>query len=208
MLELLFIRHGQTDWNAERRIMGEDPIGLNAVGRQQIRTLSRHLNSISFDALYCSPLQRTLESSAIINQDRKLQIIQDLRLREIEYGEWIGKTFPEIHSLPGYRDYYQTPENPVCAGGESLHAVRDRAISFLEDLKKERPRGRVALVSHADWIKCVILHFLKLPLTQIPQLRIDNGSVSYLTFDKKQVRVIAVNHNPNFDTLFVRRDPL
>src|SRR5262245_13858292 len=102
MLEILLIRHGQTDWNQERRIMGSQPVGLNAAGREQIVLLSERLRNVPFARLYASPLRRALETAEILNQGRGLTIEQDPALQEIEYGEWTGKTFQEVRSSAGF----------------------------------------------------------------------------------------------------------
>ncbi len=208
MLELLLIRHGQTDWNAERRIMGNQPIGLNEVGKSQIQKLAELLKPLPIESIYSSPLQRTEETSQIINAGRNLKIEFHQNLREIEYGDWIGKTFQEIKALPGYVEHYHSPHLPVCNNGESLTAVQARGVGFIESLRKEFKKRRIAIVSHADWIKCVVLHYLQIPLSQIYQLRIDNGSVTYLTLEEKKNRVISINHTADFDKLFTPREPL
>ncbi len=204
MLELLLIRHGQTDWNLDRRVMGRQPIGLNETGRSQVQDLALALKELPIDHIYASPLQRTQESAEILNQNRNLSPIFHESLREIEYGIWVGKTFDEVRKAKDYSDPYANPHLPVCESGESLNQVRDRAVSFTEELR-QKTEGRILLVSHADWIKTVVLHYLNLPLSQLRSLRIDNASLSYLAFDETQTRVITVNHNPSFDRLFVNR---
>lgn len=208
MLEILLIRHGQTDWNVERRIMGNQPIGLNTTGKTQIKQLASALKPLTFDFIYSSPLQRTQETSQIINEGRNLNIELHANLREIEYGDWIGKTFQEIKALPEYVEYYRSPHLPVCRNGESLKGVQERGVEFIEALRKEIKKGRAVLVSHADWIKCVLLHYLNISLSQIYQFRIDNASVSYLTLEENRERVISINHTADFEKLFTPREPL
>ncbi len=202
------IRHGQTDWNKERRIMGDQPIGLNETGRKQVGDLAQYLTSHSVDHLFASPLQRTQETAQILNAQWKLPLQLERDLREIEYGDWVGKTFQEIKAETGHFEYYRNPDQPICANAESLEVVRQRAVGVIERLRKVHSKGRIALVSHADWIKCVILHYLKIPLSQIYQFRIDNASVSSLTLEKDRERIIAVNHSVVMDPLFIPRDPL
>ncbi|MFO1520427.1 MAG: histidine phosphatase family protein [bacterium] len=208
MLEILLIRHGETDWNRERRIMGDGPIGLNLTGQQQLKSLGQRLAPLKVESLYASPLQRTMESASILNQHWSLPLELQPALREIEYGQWIGKTFHEIRSSPDYVEYYKYPEKAVGVTGESLQNVRERGVAFIEEIRKGRTHGKVVLVSHADWIKCMVLHYMKLPLNQLYQLRIDNASVTYLTFEGHRERVIAVNHCIEFDKMFIPRGPL
>ena len=208
MLEILLIRHGQTDWNQERRIMGDQPIGLNPAGVIQMKQLARLLSPLKVETLYASPLKRTMDSALLLDENWGLPIEESADLREIEYGEWVGKTFHEIRSMPEYTEYYKYPDRAVGVTGESLEQVKKRGVAFVEAIRSSRSHGKVALVTHADWIKCVVLNYLKLPLNQLYQLRIDNASVSYLTFEGKRDRVIAVNHCVDFEGMFVPRGPL
>ncbi len=205
ILELLLVRHGQTDWNVERRVMGAEPISLNAEGQKQIQTLSQHLKSYPIHALYTSPHQRTRESAEILNQHFKLPVQVAEALREVEYGDWVGKTFAEITSLPSYQAPYLNPTQPVAPKGESFQEVGNRAVGFVESLRGLHQNQRVLLVSHADWIKTVLLHYLNIPLDRVGQLRIDNASVTYLILEPHRSKLVAINHNASFDALFTSR---
>lgn len=205
MLELYLIRHGQTAWNQERRVMGKQPIGLNETGKLQVQQLANSLRDLEIDELYVSPLQRTLETADILLQTRNITARINDSLREIEYGVWVGKTFDELRNVDHYVDPYANPDQPVCELGESLFQVRDRAVEFIENLRHQKDKGRLMLVSHADWIKTVVLHYLELPLTQIRKLRIDNASMTYLTFEGSSCRLVTLNQNFSFDRLFINR---
>lgn len=202
MLEILLIRHGQTDWNVEKRIMGDQPIALNKTGLSQAQSLADYLKTHTLDKIYTSPHLRALQTAQKIAQDRNLDLIEEHSLREIEHGEWVGKTFAEIRALPSYVPYYTEPHRSMGSTGESLEEVRKRGVAFIEKLRRENIKGRYALVSHADWIKCVLLHYMKMPLTQLSQFRIDNASISCLHFEAKHERVICVNHGVEAERLF------
>ena len=64
--KILLIRHGQTDWNVERRVMGGRPIPLNATGRAQMKAVRAMLSGLSIDCVYHSPHLRTEESATIL----------------------------------------------------------------------------------------------------------------------------------------------
>ncbi len=206
MLEILLIRHGQTDWNAQRRIMGDQPVGLNETGRAQVQGLAGFLKDLSVHQLYVSPLLRTQQTAAILNVNWNLPVQLEPGLREIEYGEWVGKTFHQIREEVGHFEYYRHPEKPICNGAESLEGVKNRGVAVIERLRQEYPQGRLALVSHADWIKCVLMHYLKIPLPQIYQFRIDNASLSLLVFEEGRERVLAINHGSEMGRLFIPRE--
>ncbi|MBL7685182.1 MAG: histidine phosphatase family protein, partial [Deltaproteobacteria bacterium] len=151
---------------------------------------------------------RARETAETINQKHQLPIQLEPALKEIEYGEWIGKTFHEVRSDPNYNPYFRDEHAPVGVTGESLRQVCDRGVQFIESLRKEELVGKIALVSHADWIKCILLHYLEKPLSHLYQLRIDNASISYLLFEKNTARVIAVNAATTIESLLLPRGPL
>jgi len=173
-----------------------------------VESLEKLLSPVSIDALYSSPLTRTRETAEILNRKRGLPVREETDLREIEYGEWVGKTFQEIRSAPGFESFYRFPDRPVGITGESLEAVCRRVSGFVEKIRGEWKEGRVACVTHADWIKCAILHSLNLPMSQLYQFRIDNASVSLLSYEDGIGRVIAINNILGFERLFVPRGPL
>jgi len=205
MLRLLFVRHGETDWNRDRRIMGREEVGLNETGRFQSLALQQALAGFSFDALFSSPILRARETAQILLEGRPLNPIWEERLVEVDYGQWVGKTFAEVRDVPGYVPYFKRLETPVAPGGETLFQVRDRMLAFLEEIKKKHPDQVVLAVSHADTIKCVLMAILQIPFENIWRFRIDNVSVSLFESDMAGDRVICINQRGDLDRLFVTR---
>lgn len=205
MLRILLVRHGETDWNRDRRIMGREEVELNETGCLQSQALKSGLANISLDAVYTSPMLRSRETADILCEARGVAAIPDDRLVEVDYGDWVGKTFTEIREIPGYVPYFKRLETPVAPNGETLYQVRDRAMSFIRQLQSERPDQTVLLVSHADWIKCVLMHILEIPFANIWRFRIDNVSVSLYEWDEVGERIICVNQRGDLDRLFVTR---
>ena len=93
-MNLVVVRHGQTDWNVEERYQGQLDLPLNAVGRTQAEALKRRLAGTQFDTAYSSPLRRAFETAQIIAGE--LPLIADTRLSEIHHGDWQGKTKADI----------------------------------------------------------------------------------------------------------------
>lgn len=202
MLEVLLVRHGQTDWNVERRIMGPKPVGLNKAGRAQARSLHKGLKEISIDRIYTSPLKRALQTAQLIDQGREIPIVIEVKLQEIDYGEWVGRTFDEVRQDPRYQRYHTKPSEAVGPGQETVLGVRDRAVGFVESVRRENGIGRVVVVTHADIIKILLAHYLHLNLDEFHQLKVDNGSISVVWFDGAAERVLAVNCKAALKDLF------
>ena len=206
MLKLLLVRHGETDWNRDRRIMGRQEIGLNETGRLQATAMKESLASYAVDALYSSPVCRARETAQILGEDRGLAPRFDDRLVEIHYGDWVGRTFEEVRAMPDYTPYFTRLETPVAPGGETLFQVRDRAMDFIREIRQNHPDQTVVAVSHADWIKCVVMEFLRIPFENIWKFRIDNVSVSLIECDPLGWdRVVCVNQRGDLERLFVTR---
>ena len=93
---ILLARHGQTDWNRERRWQGLADPPLNEVGREQARALARSLDGVAIDAVYASDLRRATETAEIVAARLELPVQTDPGLREIDVGEWSGLTTAEI----------------------------------------------------------------------------------------------------------------
>lgn len=196
--------------------MGRLPVGLNAEGRRQARLLGTALKEVAIDRIYTSPLKRACETAAFLKNGRRIRLEKAEALKEIEYGQWVGRTFSEIRYDPAYRIYHTQPSRSRVPGGESLIAVRKRAVGFIESLRKKWSKGGMLVtVSHADVIKLILTHYLSLDIDNFQRIRIDNGSLSLLFFEEsppkggspkggssrgpKRERVITINSHPYLD---------
>lgn len=186
---IILVRHGETDWNKEKRIQGgaSDP-PLNEEGRQQAASLAFRLSQDKIQAIYSSPLKRTLDTARTIARPHQLAVGIEPSLREIAAGDLegitvaeLGKRFSELLTLdaPG--------ELPKAPGGESLPEVQKRAWRTVQRLAQKHPDGALVLVSHYFVILTIICSVLKLPLSQIGRLRLGNGSISIINLDGQAV---------------------
>ncbi|MCB1214427.1 MAG: histidine phosphatase family protein [Deltaproteobacteria bacterium] len=205
MLRVLLIRHGQTQWNLERRIMGKEAIGLNETGHAQIKQTAESLKGLAFEALYSSPILRAKESAEYFEKIFGLETKLDLRLEEVGYGDWVGRTFEEVKQDPGYVPYFETPHQSAAPGGESLEKVCQRGRDFLKSVYDFYQEGNVLVVSHADWIKCQALRVLKAPLNNIWRFRLDNASVTVIEKSQQGERLLGLSLLPSWKTYFEYR---
>ncbi|MGC2244832.1 MAG: histidine phosphatase family protein, partial [Candidatus Aquilonibacter sp.] len=87
-MELVFVRHGETAWNAARRFQGQSQVPLSERGRAQAAELALALRNESFSHAYSSDLTRAMETARTIVGARVLDIASDARLREFDFGQW------------------------------------------------------------------------------------------------------------------------
>ncbi|MGZ4462876.1 MAG: histidine phosphatase family protein [Gaiellaceae bacterium] len=155
---MLLARHGETDWNAERRFQGHADPQLNERGVEQARELARTLAEVPLDAVYASDLRRASETARIAVEGRRLRVHELRELREVDVGEWSGLSAAEIeqrdpeglrrwrHGETGWRD------------GESFEQMRERIVPALRALAGRHPGGRLLVVSHGAAIRAVLAH--------------------------------------------------
>jgi probable phosphoglycerate mutase len=148
--QLILIRHGETDWNAEGRIQGHLPVPLNARGREQAEALAAHLREIPIDAVYSSDLLRARQTAEAIVRRSGRKICYEERLREWDLGILSGmlrvqaeRDYPQAARI--YRNYLVDEPLP---GGESIRQRFERVTGAVADVASRHPGQRVLVVSH------------------------------------------------------------
>ena len=143
-MKILLTRHGQTDWNVQRRIQGKTDIELNNIGIMQAEETRIILLNYNIDYIISSPLKRAKKTAEIIGKDRNIPIIFDERIEERAFGEFEGKTSKEMD----FSLLWNRKVNKKFEKAESVEEVFNRVNNFLENLKKEYPDKTVLLVTH------------------------------------------------------------
>lgn len=147
---LCFVRHGETPWNAERRIQGHEDVGLNDEGYAQARAAARGLEGEYFSALYSSDLRRARETAEALSPPLGLPIRLEPGLRERHYGVFQGLTVEEMeHRYPeaGRRYHARDPEFDF-GHGESLHTFAARIEATVARLAARHAGECVVIVTH------------------------------------------------------------
>lgn len=185
------VRHGQTDWNFEKRYQGHQDIPLNATGRQQARELAGVLQNETIEAIYSSDLGRAKETSEIIATPLSIPINYDPRLREMSFGLWEGQTFTEI-----YRDYptefeewFRHTSDYTVPGGESVNQLLERFQDFLADVSA-RHSGSVLLVTHGGVIRAFLFSILGKDPRELWKDGLEPGFMIKLKIEGNDIQVI------------------
>ena len=149
MTSLYLVRHGETDWNRERRIQGSTDIPLNQTGRSQAASTGKLLASRRWDRVITSPLSRAAETAAIIAAAVGLpQPEENAELVERRYGDAEGLNYAQVdEQFPG--------ETPV-PGRESREEVAARATAALLALAVAHPGQSLIVVSHGGVIRSML----------------------------------------------------
>ncbi|NMP22718.1 histidine phosphatase family protein [Sulfobacillus harzensis] len=163
MLEVIFVRHGESEANRQNMIISYqgDP-ALTPEGLEQARRAAAAWGPAA--AIYASPLKRTQQTAQAFCQPGQAVRV-DPRLHEIALGRWDGLTIEDIEA-DDYDRYHQWKVNPELGapdGGEPLSHVAERIHAFLDDVRKEHPDGRVVATTHSDCLKALLLSVLHAP---------------------------------------------
>ncbi|WP_449619631.1 histidine phosphatase family protein [Robertmurraya sp. Marseille-Q9965] len=154
MLQLFFVRHGETEWNVEKRLQGRRNSELTENGVRDAALLGERLATTDFDAVYASPSKRTVETAELIMGERTLPFKKDERLMEIDLGEWEGRTVDEIQrSEPELYYLYQENPSQFKGTGENFQDVKNRVEAVLAELVDAYPSGNLLIVTHGVVIK-------------------------------------------------------
>jgi len=187
---LLIIRHGETAWNRERRVMGNADVPLTERGREQCERAAAVLAGFAIQRIVTSPLARATESADIIARTLGLEVAHDPDLEEVRFGRWQGKTYDEVATDPEYVAFATDPVTNRTPGGETILDVQRRGLAGLE---RTRPGERVLFVSHGDIIRSTLCHFLAIPVGEFRRMRVDNCGISAVTLRRRRPEVKFIN---------------
>jgi len=195
-MHLYPIRHGQTDWNRDHRIMGAGPIPLNESGRAGVAELARALKPQGISVVYTSTVARALESARILAAEWGAELREEPRLNESPFEGWIGKTYHELHDDENFRLYFDAPTRARFSNGEGMADIQRRALDAVARIAKETGTGRAAAVSHSDVIKPILAHYLGMDLDSMHRLSVANASASLVDFGESPPRIRYINFAP------------
>lgn len=159
---IYLVRHGETQLTAEDRFSGSAGVDLSDEGRRQAACLGERLAREGVNAIYSSPLSRTMDTARIIAGECGGEPVPMDGLREISHGRWEGLTRREVEERFGdeYASWEEDPFTFAPEGGESGVAVLARALPVLRSIVKKHPAERVLVVSHKATIRILISSLL------------------------------------------------
>ena len=197
-METIFLmRHGETAWNQEKRVMGRLEIPLSRKGISQGKRIARLLPDLEIRAIYTSPLRRALETARILAKECHKSLKINPNLTEVAFGRWQGYRFDDLIKDKAYHRFLKTPLKAAVPGGETIVDVQRRGLRAIRRAIREYPKGRLLFVSHGDVIRAILCHYLKLPLQEFRRLRIDNGTLSALEVDGPWAEIKYMNYVPD-----------
>jgi broad specificity phosphatase PhoE len=192
MTTVYLARHGESDWNVERRWQGHADRPLTERGREQARELAARLTDVPLGAVYASDLRRAWETAEAVASAHGLEVVRLPDLREVDVGSWSGCTREECaERFPDAFARWQAGGSGW-DDGESYEAMGERIVGTIRRLAAEHPDGVILVVSHGGPIRAVHAHALGVdiathrrtgpvePNARLSSVIVENGRITRL----------------------------
>jgi len=193
MPQLYLLRHAQSEANLRGVLAGPDnSVNLSDRGRKQSVKVSKHLQNINFQEIYCSPISRCLQTiQPLLGSKPRIQVVQEVKIQEMNYGQWNGKDLKALSKKRDWQSIQSAPSKFTFPDGESFNQLRRRVSSFLSEISDKD--GPLLVVSHGDVIKMMLACTLDLPTDKFQNFVIEPASISIVYYGSKAKNIISVN---------------
>ena len=164
-LRLYLIRHGEVEGAASGKLLGRTDTPLSKRGLEQAIKLAEVLSTAQLSAVYCSDLQRARVTAEIIAKRSNVKVQESAAWREIDMGEWDGRTMASLHDEAPHlvARLFDDPASFEYPGGESFACFTGRVLKALDQLLMMHSNGQVVLVVHGGVCRTIIGTALGIP---------------------------------------------
>ena len=197
MIELILIRHGETDWNRELRFQGQVDVPLNAVGHEQARRVGARLAAESVNLLVCSDLIRTRQTAMPISaQNQQLmatEAVLSAAWREQNFGIVDGLRVDDIKTRhpQAWTQWLRFHADYAFEGGESTQQFHGRVMAAVRDLSLQYAQQTVAVVTHGGVLDMIYRTARALPLSGPRQSEIPNAGLNRVRIEGDAIEILT-----------------
>lgn len=200
MLEVYFLRHGQTEWNAQgNRYCGRTDIELTELGMSQAKDIGQQLKAVAFDQVFSSPLKRACKTADMASGGKSVSL--DERLIEVDFGQWEGLRRDEfVAKDPASWQRWEADPGNTAAGniGETAMQVVTRVDDFFKQCCRMYPSGRIMVVAHNGVNRLYMAWKLGMPLSNYRQLVQDNSTITVFELESESGLLTLKQLNTRF----------
>lgn len=162
MLNIYFVRHGQTLLSRENMFCGASNPPLTEEGHQMAQALADYYGDLKWKAIYTSPMIRTRQTAAPLAKRTGLKIRTETGLKEISYGKWEGYPVGDVHKKwpEDHIKWLADPGWNAPTGGETSNQICARAMPVIDKIRNRHRDGNVMVISHKATIRIILCSFL------------------------------------------------
>ena len=198
---IFFVRHGLTDWNAQRRFQGTLDIPLNEAGLIQAKTAAARCGELRLERIYHSTLLRAAQTAQAVADASGAPLIPCEGFNEVSLGVFQGLNHEQARQQypQAYAQYFADRVNAAPPQGESLYQVQIRALHALDFIEQDAAGcERIAVVSHGALLKSLLAAIAGIPLSCFAQYDVSNGSISVIESKDGARRLVTLNSMAHF----------
>mgnify|MGYP000261142887 CR=1 FL=1 len=199
------VRHGETDWNAARRLQGHTDIDLNTRGLAQAKQMAQALKKINlqFDVLYTSDLLRAAKTALAIEQLFNTAAIRNIQLRERHLGALQGLTTDEapIREPDLWKSHLSRNTEENLRNGESIQQFSERIKTALERIRTDHSGKTILLVSHGGALDMMYRVASNQALDAEKAVTVPNASLNWISHDGHSWKVDSWADTSHLDDL-------
>lgn len=158
---LYIVRHGETEWNVERRMQGHMDSPLTALGARQAQWLGEAMKDTAIDCIYASSSGRTDMTARLIRGERDIPIISTDALKEIHMGDWEGQLADELRrTYPDqFEAFWYEPTEYKGVNGETFEELRHRVLPYVQSMIADNEGKSILIVTHTVVVKTLMAYF-------------------------------------------------
>ncbi len=192
---IFLIRHAEpVRIDKQKRYLGQQNPDLSPYGMQQAEKLGQALRTFSIQAVFTSDLQRAVNTASLIAGDHHCEQERIKEFREINLGEWEGKTFQEVQAQ--YPEEYERRGQDIVnyrtPGGESFADVQKRVLPAFKKVT-EKATGNLVIVAHAGVNRVILCHLMQRPLQELLSIDQDYAAINTIQERMGNYEVIEMN---------------
>ena len=200
---IILLRHGLSVANTGGFLAGQTDVSLEPVGYEQAESAARYIvKNYKIDKIYSSNLSRAYKTALPTAKALSLPIETSAKLRELDVGEWAGKTWEQLSKeYPDIYPYHAYRSDVKCVGGESYDDLVLRSTAEIKRIVSENEGKTVLVTTHGGFIKSLLLGFNYNNVTDIKDLPIvSNASISVIEFDNGAVNFVELNNKRHLES--------
>jgi len=191
---LVLIRHGETDWNIQKRYQGRSDTELNETGINQVQQLAQGLKEEKIEVIYTSDLTRAYQTAVIIADGRKIPIHKLPGLRECSFGIWEGKTYEEMQEqLP--EEVARIKGDPVTeirTGGENREQLSTRVTTAIQQIIAQHPNQTVLIVAHGGSLAVALEYITGEGLIARSKYWLENAGYHIIDYENSRCTILRL----------------
>ncbi|WP_024615925.1 histidine phosphatase family protein [Clostridium sp. Ade.TY] len=162
MVTIYLTRHGQTEWNIEKRLQGHGNSPLTDAGIKRAEELSKRLKDIKIECIYTSPIERAYKTASILKGNKEIELITHDGLKEMNFGDFEGKITEEVMQENPDWDINLIMQGNLemrAPNGETLAEVRERVSKAMDEIIKDNDGKSILIVAHGITLKAIMNYF-------------------------------------------------